>query len=192
MQTARSTLGALVPAVLVTLATLVLFAGIYPLAVWAVSATFFAHQAGGSLIVRDGRTLGSEIVGQRFASPRYFFGRPSAAGKGDDPTQTGGTNLGPTSKKLIAQIAAATAALHKENPGAAIPADLVTSSASGIDPNISLAAALFQVPRVARTRGLSEATVIALVRAHAIGRTFAILGEPRINFLDLNHALDTL
>ncbi|HZF10168.1 MAG TPA: potassium-transporting ATPase subunit C, partial [Thermoanaerobaculia bacterium] len=129
---------------------------------------------------------------QPFTQAGHFHSRPSAAGTGYDPTATGGTNLGPTSKKLVDQVKAATAAAQSENPNLPVPADLVTSSASGLDPHVTPAAAEFQVPRVARERGLPEATVRQLVAAHTEGRTLGVLGEPRVNVLELNLALDQL
>ncbi|HEY4442378.1 MAG TPA: K(+)-transporting ATPase subunit C, partial [Candidatus Elarobacter sp.] len=139
-----------------------------------------------------GAVVGSELVGQNFSKPQYFHARPSAAGKGYDPTATGGTNYGPTSKKLIDSTSAAIAALKKENPDATdpIPMDLVTSSASGIDPDISPAGAYYQAPRVAKARHLSLDAVRALIAAHVTPRQFGLLGEPRVNVVGLNRALD--
>lgn len=191
---ADSTLHHLVTATLYTVVTVVLLGLIYPLFVWLLATVLFHNQAAGSLIEDNGKLVGSSLVGQLFTKPEYFHGRPSAAGKGYDPTQTGGTNLGPTSKKLIEATRAAVAALRKENPDAAgpIPPDLVTSSASGIDPDISPEGALFQVARVAKARSLSPESVRALVEAHVIPRQFGIFGEPRVNVLSLNRALDAL
>jgi K+-transporting ATPase ATPase C chain len=189
-----STLRHLVTATLYTVFTVVLLGLIYPLVVWLFAAVLFHNQAAGSLIEENGKLIGSSLVGQLFTKPGYFHGRPSAAGKGYDPTQTGGTNLGPTSKKLIDATRDAVAALHKENPDATgpVPPDLVTSSASGIDPDISPEGALYQVERVAKVRGLPVERVRALVEEHVTPRQFGIFGEPRVNVLSLNRALDAL
>jgi K+-transporting ATPase ATPase C chain len=180
-------------AALYTLVSVALLGFAYPLALTALAGALFPHQANGSIVSANGANVASSIVGQLWTKPQYFHGRPSAAGKnGYDPTATGGTNLGPTSKKLIDATAAAVAALRKENPEARgpIPPDLVTSSASGIDPDISPDGAYFQVARVAKARGVSAETVRALVAAHVRGRQFGFLGEPRVNVLELNLALD--
>jgi len=182
----------LVPALLVTVVLTVLLGLLYPLAVTGLAQLLFPHQANGSLIVQGGKVVGSRLLGQPFTQAGHFHSRPSAAGTGYDPTATGGTNLGPTSKKLVDQVKAATAAAQSENPNLPVPADLVTSSASGLDPHVTPAAAEFQVPRVARERGLPEATVRQLVAAHTEGRTLGVLGEPRVNVLELNLALDQL
>jgi potassium-transporting ATPase KdpC subunit len=175
-----------------TVVTAIALGLIYPLLIWGLSTVLFHHQAAGSLIEANGTVVGSELVGQVFSKPRYFHGRPSAAGKGYDPTQTGGTNFGPTSKKLIDATKSAIAALKKENPGASgpIPMDLVTSSGSGIDPDISPEGAYYQARRVARARGVSLGTVRGLIAAHLTPRQFGVLGEPRVNVLELNRALD--
>lgn len=189
----QSTLSHVVPALLFTIASVIALGIVYPVVIWVIGLVAFPHQANGSLILRDGKTIGSTLAGQTFTKPQYFHGRPSAAGKnGNDPTATGGTNLGPTSKKLIDGVAAAVAALEKENPDATgpIPSELVTSSASGIDPDISPAGAYYQVPRIAKARGLSRDAVRAIVDAHVRGRTFGILGEPRVSVVELNLALD--
>jgi K+-transporting ATPase ATPase C chain len=187
-----STLRHLVTSLLFTAVTVIALGLIYPLAIWALSALLFHHQAMGSLIEVDGTVVGSELVGQAFSKPRYFHGRPSAAGKGYDPTATGGTNLGPTSKKLIAATKSTIAALKKENPAASgpVPMDLVTSSGSGIDPDISPEGAYYQAARVAQARGVSLDAVRARIAAHITPRQLGILGEPRVNVLDLNRALD--
>ena len=183
----------LVTSALYTAVTVVTLGLIYPLLVWGLGTVLFHHQAGGSLIVdKSGKVIGSELVGQSWTKPRYFQGRPSAAGKGYDPTATGGTNLGPTSKKLIEATKSAIAALKKANPDATgpVPMDLVTSSASGIDPDVSPEGAYYQVPRVAQARGIAPGAVRAIVAAHVVQRQFGLLGEPRVNVFELNRALD--
>lgn len=182
----------LLPALLMTIALTVLLGVVYPLAVTGLAQMLFPYQANGSLIVRGGKVVGSALIGQPFSRPGAFHSRPSAAGNGYDPTSSGGTNLGPTSRKLVEQVAMATAAARAENPGPPVPADLVTSSASGLDPHITPAAAEFQVPRVARERGLLEKEVRSLVAAHTESRQLGVLGEPRVNVLELNLALDAL
>ena len=174
-----------------TIVTVVVFGLLYPFAMTGLSQLFFPKQANGSVATVRGKTVGSEIVGQLWTKPQYFHGRPSAAGKnGYDPTATGGTNLGPTSKKLISSTRATIAALRKENPGAGKPPiDLVTSSGSGIDPDISPEAAYYQAARIANARHLSIGKVDALIAAHVHGRTLGFLGEPRVNVMELNLAL---
>ena len=187
------TLRHLVTSVIYTAVSVIALGLVYPVVIWGIGTLLFHHQAEGSLIVdKNGTLIGSELVGQNWTKPQYFHGRPSAAGKGYDPTQTGGTNYGPTSKKLIDGTKSAIAALKKENPDATgpIPMDLVTSSASGIDPDISPEGAYYQVPRVAKARGLSLEAVRAIVASHVIPRQFGLLGEPRVNVLALNRALD--
>ena len=189
----ESTLAHLGTSVLYTAVTVVLLGLLYPFAIALIAGALFHAQAKGSLLTDSGGTIiGSSLVGQRFTRPASFHGRPSAAGKGYDPTSTGGTNLGPTSGKLIDATRAAVRALRRENPDATgpIPADLASSSASGIDPDISPEAAFYQIPRVARARHLSVAALRALVDAHTTPRPFGLLGEPRVNVLDLNRALD--
>jgi potassium-transporting ATPase KdpC subunit len=177
-------------AVLMTIVTTVLLGVAYPLAVTGLAQVLFRDQANGQLIERNGHVIGSRIIGQAFTSPGYFRGRPSAAGTGYDAANSSGTNLGPTNKKLIDAVTAAVEAAKKENPGAPVPIDLVTSSASGLDPEISPAAALFQVPRVARARKVSEDEIRQVVAASTQGRQWGFLGEPRVNVLLLNLALD--
>lgn len=178
----------------ITIVTVIAFGLLYPFAMTGIAQVLFPHQANGSLVEVNGKVVGSEIIGQLWAKPQYFAGRPSAAGKGYDPTATGGTNFGPTSKKLIASTRATIATLKKQNPDAAIPIpmDLVTSSGSGIDPDISPEGAYYQAPRVAKARGISLDDVNHLIAGHIQGRTLGFLGEPRVNVLDLNLALDAL
>ena len=179
------------PAFALTIVLTVLLGIVYPLVVTGLAQVIFPRQAAGSLIERDGMVIGSRLIGQPFTGAGYFHSRPSAAGAGYDATASGGTNLGPTSKKLFeTNVKPAAEALREENPNVPIPVDMVTASASGLDPHITPAAAEFQVPRIARERGLSEAQVRALVRAHTEARQFALLGEARVNVLALNLALD--
>ncbi|HEY2960245.1 MAG TPA: potassium-transporting ATPase subunit KdpC [Actinomycetota bacterium] len=180
---------------LIALAVFTVVTGLaYPLVVFAAGQLAFRGAADGSLVVTHGKVVGSRLIGQPFSDPRYFWGRPSAAGQdGYDPTASGASNLGPTSRKLADTVARRLAALLEANPGktaADVPAELVTASGSGLDPDISPAAAEFQVDRVARARGLDPAAVRRLVRAHTRGRALGLLGEPRVNVLELNLALD--
>jgi len=177
-------------AVQMTVVTTVLLGLIYPLAITVVAQVVFPAQANGQLIVRQGTLVGSRLIGQAFSSPGYFRSRPSAAGAGYDAANSAGTQLGPTNKKLIDATAANVAAARQENPGVPVPVDLVTSSASGLDPHLSPAAADFQVPRVARERGVGDAEVRRLVEANTSGRQLGFFGEPRVNVLELNLALD--
>lgn len=180
----------LLTSILLVLVFTVILGIAYPMAVWGVSQVIFPYRANGSLIVKDGKVVGSELVGQNFTSPEYFHSRPSAAGAGYDAASSSGSNLGPTSQRLIDRVTADAETHTAENPHAPVPADLVTTSGSGLDPHISPAAAEFQVPRVARERGLSEDAVRQLVSRFTEGRTFGFLGEPRVNVLLLNLELD--
>ncbi len=190
---------------IVMMAVLTILTGlIYPLAMTGIAQVVFPRQANGSLIEKDGKVIGSELIGQNFTKPEYFHGRPSATTEPDpkDPTKSvaapynaansSGSNAGPTAKSLVERVQADVKALKEENPKAPVPIDLVTTSASGLDPEISPAAALFQVPRVAKARGRDEAEIRNLVQLHTEVRTFGVIGEPRVNVLQLNMALDAL
>jgi K+-transporting ATPase ATPase C chain len=180
----------LITAALMTVVTTMLLGVAYPLVVTGLALVLFPDKANGQLIVRNGKVVGSRIIGQTFSSPGYFRSRPSAAGTGYDPLNSGGTNLGPTNKKLVDAVGAAVEVAKKENPSVPVPVDLVTSSASGLDPHISPAAARFQVPRVARERGISEDEIRRLVDANTLGRQWGVLGEAVVNVLELNLAMD--
>jgi len=178
---------------LATISLAVILCCIYPLTVWVLAQGLFPAKANGSLIKENGRIIGSSLISQGFTDPKYFHPRPSAAGGGYDATSSGGSNLGPTAKKLLDEVGRRVSAYRAENnlaPNEPVPADAVTTSASGLDPHISLKNALFQVPRVARARGMSEVEVKKLVKVHAEGRFLALIGEPRVNVLRLNLALD--
>lgn len=177
----------------ITIISIVIFGFLYPFAMTGLAQVIFPGPANGALVRANGRVVGSDIIGQLWTKPQYFHGRPSAAGKnGYDPTATAGTNLGATSKKLVDATRSNIVALRKENPDATgpIPIDLVTSSASGVDPDISPQAAYYQAPRVAKARGISVTLVNALIAKAVKPRTWGILGEPRVNVLALNLALD--
>jgi potassium-transporting ATPase KdpC subunit len=192
------------PALVVLIALTLITGLVYPLAMTGIAQVILPHQANGSMIERDGKVVGSELIGQVFESDKYFRGRPSATTAPDpkDPTKTvpapynaansGGSNLGPSNKALIDRVKDDIAKLQKENPGSPVPADLVTTSASGLDPNISPDAALFQVPSVAKARKLPEQRIRQLVEGYTEGRFLGLLGEPRVNVLLLNLALDRL
>ncbi len=179
-------------AIFMTAVTTLLLGIIYPLVVTGLAQLLFHDKANGQLIVRNGEVVGSRIIGQGFAGPGYLHSRPSAAGNGYDAANSGGTNFGPTNHQLIDRVKGDVAHLQAENPGQPVPIDLVTTSASGLDPDITPAAAEFQVPRLTRERGLSEEQVRQLIREYTQGRQLGFLGEPRVNVLEVNLALDQL
>jgi len=180
----------LITSVLMTIVTTLILGLVYPLAITAIAQIAFNDKANGQLLERNGVTIGSRIIGQGFSKPGYFRPRPSATSAPYDAAKSGGSQLGPTNKKLVGAVQANVAAARKENPNARVPIDLVTTSASGLDPHITPAAADFQVPRVARERGMTEDDVRRMVAGHTEGRQLGFLGEPRVNVLELNLALD--
>jgi K+-transporting ATPase ATPase C chain len=177
-------------AVLMTIATTVLLGIVYPLVVTGLAQLFFKDKANGQLIVQDGKVVGSRIIGQAFVGPSYFHSRPSAAGNGYDAANSNGSQLGPTNQHLIDRVKTDVASNQADNPGQPVPVDLITTSASGLDPDISPAAAKFQIPRIARQRKMSEDEVKQLIQEHTQSRQLGLLGEPRVNVLELNLDLD--
>jgi len=175
-----------------TIVTTIMFGLGYPLVVTGLSQWFFPKQANGSLIEKNGQVVGSHLIGQAFSSDKYFHSRPSNAGNGYDPTASGGSNLAPTNQALVTRVEQDVAKWQQESPGTPVPADLVTSSGSGLDPDISPASAEFQVARVAKARGMSAEQVRQIVAKHTLPRQFGILGEPRVNVLELNLDLDAV
>ena len=182
----------LIIAVLMTITTTILLGIVYPLVVTVIAQAIFPKQANGQLIQKDGKTVGSRIIGQGFSGAKYFHSRPSAAGNGYDAANSNGSQLGPTNQKLIDRVKSDVAAARADSPGTPVPIDLVTTSASGIDPHITPAAAEFQLARVAKERGMSVDRVRALVAEHTEGRQLGFLGEPGGNVLELNLALDAM
>jgi K+-transporting ATPase ATPase C chain len=182
----------LITAFLMTIATTILLGVLYPLLITALAQVLFKDKANGQLRYRNGEAIGSRIIGQPFSSARYFHSRPSAAGNGYDAGNSGGTNYAPTNQKLIDRVRSDASSLQPENPSQLIPVDLITTSASGLDPDISPAAAEFQIPRLARERTVPESAIRDLIQKHTYQRDFGLLGEPRVNVLELNLALDDL
>jgi potassium-transporting ATPase KdpC subunit len=182
----------LITAFLMTIATTILLGVLYPLLITALAQVLFKDKANGQLRYSNGEAVGSRIIGQPFTSAQYFHSRPSAAGNGYDAANSGGTNYAPTNQKLIDRIRADAGSLHQENSAELIPVDLLTTSASGLDPEISPAAAEFQVPRIARERAIPQSIIRDLVWKHTSPRDLGLFGEPRVNVLELNLALDDL
>ena len=182
----------LITAFLMTIATTVLLGVIYPLVVTAIAQVLFKDKANGQIRYRNGEAISSRIIAQPFTAAKYFHPRPSAAGNGYDAANSGGTNLAATNQKLLDRVRTDAATLHRENPSQPVPVDLITTSASGLDPEVSPAAAEFQIPRVAHERGISESVLRDLVQKHTTPRDLGLLGEPRVNVLELNLALDEL
>jgi K+-transporting ATPase ATPase C chain len=178
--------------VLFTLVTAVLLGIAYPLVITGIAAVLFPHKAAGSLIMKDGQVIGSELLAQSFTSDRYFHPRPSAAGNGYDATASGGTNLAQSNAKLVQRIQSDIDKLQAQNPGKPVPIDMVTTSGSGLDPDITPDNAYYQAPRIAKTRSLTEEQVRTLIAQHTAGRDLGFLGEPRVNVLALNLALDQI
>jgi K+-transporting ATPase ATPase C chain len=193
-QTALTTRGhsVLKTSILFTVVTTILFGLGYPLLITGLAAVMFPHKAGGSLILKDGQVIGSELLAQSFASDRYFHPRPSAAGNGYDATASSGSTLAQSNAKLVQRIQGDIDKLTAANPGKPVPIDMVTTSGSGLDPDITPDNADYQVARVAKARGLTEDQVRSLIAQQTAGRTFGLLGEPRVNVLDLNLALDKM
>ncbi len=177
-------------AVRFTIVTTIVFGLVYPLIVTGLSQLLFPRQANGSLIEKNGQIIGSRLIAQGFTSDKYFHPRPSAAGSGYDATSSSGSNLGPTNQQLVERVKHDVAKLHAENPGTPIPTDMVTTSGSGLDPDISPASADFQVPRVAKARGISADALRSVVARHTAAKQLSVLGEPRVNVLELNLDLD--
>jgi K+-transporting ATPase ATPase C chain len=180
----------LIVAIRFTLVTTAVFGLVYPLVVTGISQWIFPKQANGSLIVKDGQVVGSRLIGQAFSGEKYFHSRPSAAGNGYDATASGGSNLAPTNQSLVTRVQQDVAKLQQENPGVAIPADMVTTSGSGLDPEISPASAEFQLARVAKARGISAEELRKIVAKHTQPRQYGLFGEARVNVLELNLDLD--
>jgi K+-transporting ATPase ATPase C chain len=175
-----------------TLLATLIFGIAYPLAVTGIGGALFPHKAAGSLILKNGQVIGSALIAQSFTADRYFHPRPSAAGNGYDPTSSGGSNLAQSNAKLVQRMQSDIDKLDAQNPGHPVPIDAVTTSGSGLDPDITPDNASFQAPRIAKARALTQAQVNQLIQQHTAGRTFGLLGEPRVNVLELNLALDSL
>ncbi|MBV9435441.1 MAG: potassium-transporting ATPase subunit KdpC [Acidobacteria bacterium] len=181
----------LITAILMTVTTSILLGVVYPLVVTVLAQALFHDKANGELIIQSGKVIGSRLIGQSFASDRYFHSRLSSAGNGYDAANSAASNLGPTNRALIERVNASVTQLHQENPNALVPIDLVTSSGSGLDPDITPAAAEFQIPRVSRARNMNEAQLRSLIAQHTKKRQLRFLGEPRVNVLELSLELDS-